>query len=143
MGETERLTLLAATTITGDGTVNGSAVTMRRGHDRATFTMTVSGKSMDASTTLDIWVQLCPDGTVWDDLVHFSQLTNAAVGNGSYMAFVNADATSAVDRVTTDGTLAANSVRAIPFGDQLRVKYTSNNFAGTDTVTVTVKACLQ
>jgi hypothetical protein len=94
---------------------------------------------MDASTTLNVYVQYSPNqGITWDDLVSFAQLTNSAIGDGVYVASVNADAASVADRVTTDASLTANSVRSIGWGDRLRVKYVAANFAGSDTVTIQV-----
>lgn len=135
------VTLLSSTTITADATTTTTAVGGLSRYRRAVVMLTVSGKTMDASTTLNVRVQYTPDGgTTWDDLVSFSQLTNAAVADGTYVAFVNQDAASAADRATADGTLTANSVRSICWCDALRVKYVSANFAGSDTVTIAVSA---
>lgn len=138
-------TLLAATTITTDATVATTAVTGLDRYTLATILLTVSGKTMDASTTLNIRVQYSPDeGTTWDDIASFAQITNAAIGNGKYVLFLNAfGGSSAIDRVTTDGTLTANTVRNISWGDRMRLKYVSANYAGSDTVTIAVSAYMQ
>lgn len=138
-------TLLAETTITTDGTTNGTAVTGLDKYTLATVLLTVSAKTMDASTTLNVRLQYSPDGgTTWDDLASFAQLTNAAIGNGTYVLFLSAmSGAGAVDRATTDGTLTANTLRNISWCDRIRAKYVSANFAGTDTVTVKAQGYFQ
>jgi hypothetical protein len=136
----ELFTLLAATTIEDDTPVTSTAVADLDGFvTAAMLLLTVSAKVFDAATTMDVYVQYSPDeGTTWDDLAHFAQITNAAIGNGTYIAYI-APGASAADRVTTNGTLAANSVRSIPWCDRVRVKCVGANIAGTDTITLKVQ----
>jgi hypothetical protein len=96
---------------------------------------------MDAGTTLDVYVQTSPDdGTTWDDVAHYAQVTSAAIGNGTYLAKVLNDTDAGfVDRATTDGTLAANTARDY-FADKLRIKTVAAGFAGSDTITVRLQA---
>jgi hypothetical protein len=133
--------LLAATAIAADGTVNRDPVAGFGGHRALLLELTVAAKTMDVGTTLDVYVQTSPDdGTTWDDVAHFAQLTNAAVGNGTYLARVLNDTDAGfADRATTDGTLTANTTRDY-FADKLRVKTIAAGFAGADTVTVRVQA---
>jgi len=135
------LALKAATVITTDGTVNGTPVTGLDIYTLATILLTISAKTMDASTTLDVYLQYSPDGgTTWDDIAHFAQVTSAAIGGGTYVLFLNANGPAAVDRVTdAAATLAANSVRSIDWCDRLRVTTVAANFADTDTITVKVE----
>ena len=137
--------LLAATTVTGDATVSTTAVTGLDPYTLATILLTVGGKTMDASTTMDVYIQYSPDGgTTWDDIAHYAQITNAAIGNGTYVLFLNAfGGSGAAGRVTTNGSLAAGTVRNVSWADRLRVQYTSANFAGSDTLTLTVSAFMQ
>jgi len=139
------ITLLAATTVTEDATTNTTAVTGLDKYSLATILLTVASKTMDASTTMDVYIQYSPDeGTTWDDIAHFAQITNSAVGNGTYVLFLNAlGGSSSIDRVTRSGSLAANTVLNVPWCDRLRVQYTSANFAGSDTVALTVSAYMQ
>lgn len=133
--------LLAGTTITTDGTTAVAAVT-GFGHYRSLILLlTVSLKTMDAGTTLDIYVQTSPDdGTTWDDIAHFAQITSAAIPNGTYVArLLNDTDAGFVDRATRDVTLAAGSIVDY-FADRVRVKYVSAAFAGADTITVQVQA---
>ena len=139
------VTLLAATTVTTDATTSTTAVTGLDTYTLATVLLTVAGKTMDASTTMDVYVQYSPNGgTTWDDIAHFAQITNAAIGNGTYVLFLNAlGGSSAIDRATTNGTLAANTVRNVSWCDRLRIQLKSVNFAGADTITLTVSAFMQ
>ena len=139
------VTLLAATINTGDTATAGTEVAGLQDFTKATVLLTVAAKTMDASTTMDVYVQYSPDGgTTWDDIAHFAQLTNAAVGDGTYVMYLNHGTAGVADRVTDDGaTITANSVRNISWCDRMRVKYDGANFAGTDTVTLTVTAFMQ
>jgi len=140
------VTLLAATTITGNTATAGTEVAGLQDYIKATILLTVAAKTMDASTTMDVYVQYSPDeGTTWDDIAHFAQLTNAAIGNGTYVMFLaQGTGASVVDRVTDDGaTITANTVRNISWCDRMRIKYDGANFSGSDTVTLTVTAFMQ
>lgn len=134
------VTLLDSTTVTGNDATAGAVVGALEMYNRATLLLTVSGKSIDAGTTLDIYVQYSPDkGTTWDDIAHFAQITSAAVGNGTYVMVLNHGTAGIADRATDDAaTLSANSVRNQPWGDRMRIKYDGTNFAGNDTVTIKV-----
>jgi hypothetical protein len=137
-----RTTLLPATTNTGDTATAGDAALGLDRYSKALLLLTVSGKTMDASTTLDIYVQYSPDyGTTWDDIARFAQITNAAVNDGTYVMVLNHGTAGIADRATDDGaTITANTVRNQPWGDRMRIKYDGTNFAGTDTVTIQVDA---
>lgn len=140
------LTLLDETTITGNTATAGDAVTGLDIYNRATILLTVSAKTFDASTTLDIYLQYSPDeGTTWDDIAHFAQITNAAIADGTYVLSLNNGTAGVADRVTgdADGTLAAGALRNIPWCDRMRVKYDGANLAGTDTITIKVEGYFQ
>ncbi len=131
-------TLLNSTTITTDGTVNGTAITGLDLFRQAVFTLKVSSKTMDAGTTLDIYIQYSPDeGTTWDDLYHFTQITDTAIGNGTYVAYLAPASTSISDAAVSDGALAAATFKDVSFCDRLRVKTVAANFSA-DTITVEV-----
>ena len=137
--------LLAATTVTGDATTSTTAVTGLDPYTLATVLLTVGAKTMDGGTTMDVYIQYSPDeGTTWDDIAHFPQITSAAIGNGTYVLFLNAYGGSGSNgRVTTNGSLAAGTLRNVSWADRLRVQYKSVNFAGADTLTLTVSAFMQ
>lgn len=140
------LTLLDSTTITGNTATAGDATTHLDIYNRATVLLTVSGKVFDGGTTLDVYLQYSPDeGTTWDDIAHFAQVTSAAVGDGTYVLSLNNGTAGVADRATddADGTLAANGVRNIPWCDRVRVKYDGANLSGTDTITIKVQGYFQ
>lgn len=140
--DAHQVVLLPSTTNTGNTATAGSAALGLGIYSRALLFLTVSAKTMDASTTLDIYVQYSPDyGTTWDDIAHFAQITNAAVGNGTYVMVLNHGTAGIADRATDDAaTITANSVRNQPWCDRLRIKYAPANFAGSDTITIKVDA---
>lgn len=135
-------TLLAATTITTDATTAYTAVTGLDIYSRCVVQLIVSGKVMDASTTLNIYIQRSVDGgTNWDDIGSFAQVTSAAIADGTYYMGLALSGVSQVDRIKADGTLTANTVASFTsWGDRLRVKKISANFAGSDTITIALTA---
>lgn len=139
-------TLLSTTIITNDGSVNRTPVTGLDVFTMASFLMTLAGKNMDANTTLDVYIQYSPDGGItWDDLYHWPQITNGAIGNGKYVTFLmpTTIANQPYYHAVTDGSLAADTMRNILFCDRLRVKTVAANFAGGDTITLELSAYLQ
>jgi hypothetical protein len=135
-------TLLASTTITSDATTAYTAVTGLELYSKASVVLTVSGKVMDASTVLNIFIQRSLDaGVTWDDIASFSQLTSAAIGDGVYVMDLILSGSSQIDRVQRDATLTANTIATVgSWGDRLRVKKISANFAGSDSVTIVLTA---
>ncbi len=139
------ITLLPLTTITNNNPVVSEPIPELDQYSLATITMTVTGKNMDALTTLDTYIQYSPNGgVVWDDIAHYTQMTDSVLGNGTYVLFLNANGIPTADRAVDDAaTIVANTVRAISWCDRMRVKCVGANFAGTDTVTIKVEAYLQ
>ncbi len=137
--------LLAATAIEDNTVVTSTPQLKLDKYTLATILLTLSAKTMDASTTLDISLQYSPDGgTTWDDIAHFTQITDAAMANGTYILFLNAlGGSGQADRATRDGSLTANSVLNIPWCDRLRVKCVGANISGSDTITALVQAYMQ
>ena len=136
-------TLLASVAIIASGTVNNTAVTFLDPYKRAAVTLAISLKTWHAGATLDVYIQRSLDGGVsWDDICAFSQITSAAMPNGTYVADLILSGSSVADRVQVDGALAAHSVATVgSWGDRLRVKTIAANLNGTtDTITVAVNA---
>jgi hypothetical protein len=134
--------LLGATAIV-PATANpltGSALTGFGGLHVLVVLLTVSAKTLAAAHTIDVYVQTSPDdGTTWDDVLHFAQITNGAVPNGTYVAkLVNPPAVGYNDRATADAALAANS-RVDYVADQLRYKIVPTALAGGDSVTLRLR----
>ncbi len=134
--------LLPATTLTvASAATAGSWFLNLDGYNRALVLLTVASKSLAGGGTVNLRVQYSPDnGTTADDIGSFTQITNGAVADGTYIMVLNQGTAGIADRVTTDATLAAASVRNQPWGDRMRVKYTPATFGANDTVIVTVRA---
>jgi hypothetical protein len=141
-----QITLLSPTTYTTNNTFNIAAVT---GLDRyAMFTkiLTISGKTMAGSATVNIYIQMSPDaGTTWLDIISVAQITSAALGNGVRMGFYNVlSGESAIGITASDGALAAGTVNTYDFCDRLRAKIVTANFNGTtDTITLAITAFMK
>jgi hypothetical protein len=79
----------------------------------------VSGTPTGGSPTLDIYLQFSIDGTTWLDIAHTQYTTSQTT---RYISIAG-DVTGATAPVTgTDGTLAGETVKQGPWGDQLRLK---------------------
>lgn len=143
----ELITLMAATTITGNTATAGAVRAGLDEYTKASLLLTVASKTFDASTTMEVYVQYSPDeGTTWDDIGHFAQITNSAIGNGTYVMYLSHGTGASIgDRVTddADGTLTAGSVRSRSWCDRMRIKYDGNNLSGSDTITLTVQGYFQ
>jgi hypothetical protein len=137
--------LLEATIIEDNTAVTGTVQTHLDKFVLATILLTISAKTFDASTTMDIYLQYSPDkGTTWDDIAAFTQITDSAVADGTYVLFLNAlGGSSQADRATRAASLSANSVLDIPWCDRMRVKCVGANISGTDTITAKVEAYMQ
>lgn len=88
----------------------------------AVFELAVTGPGTAVGDTLDVYVQSSPDGAVWDDFVHFTQV----LGNGGSKTFL-AEWTRAVSAATAqaapvDGGLAVG-VKQGPVSSVWRVKW--------------------
>ncbi len=130
--------ILPATTISADDAgTNGAESGSFAGYDDLCAILTVSDKSLSAGT-VDIYLQTSFDGILWDDIAHFTQITSAAIPNGSYIAKVANPRVSVADRPLRDGTLAANEVEDY-FGARLRAKRVAASFGSDDTVTVELR----
>ncbi|MHC4088670.1 MAG: hypothetical protein ACYSVY_00050 [Planctomycetota bacterium] len=135
------LSLLAATTVTTNTRVDGPPELVLDAFDEATIMLTVAAKTMNAGTTLNIYLQYSPDeGTTWDDLASFAQITNAAIPEGTYVLVLNPvpTGTGSVDRPTSDASLPANTFLNQHWCDRMRVVLVPANFAGRDTITVKI-----
>lgn len=87
----------------------------------ATFFLDVTAVAAASTDTLDVFIdRLLPDGSTWDNIVHFTQV----LGNGGAKKFV-ADMTAgtAAGEVRAVGDAVANSVRDVQWGSTLRVRW--------------------
>jgi hypothetical protein len=89
-----------------------------------TFLLQLTAAATLAGDTLDVFLQHSPDGTLWDDFLHFTQM----LGNGgtkNFLAYWNALAVPAnALRAPGDGVLAAG-VRQGPAFNNWRCKAVS------------------
>lgn len=134
-------TLLATRVVNANGTVTGAWVIGLYPFTLGIITLRISAKNLAGGGTANIYVQYSPDGAgaVVDDMVSFTQITNAAMANGSYVVTLNKGGEpNQADRAVTSMTLAANSVNDGPWGDRLRVVVVAAMFGVDDTVTVQV-----
>lgn len=112
----------------------------------------VSAAPSGGSPTLDVYVQGTPDGSNWQDVVHY-QFTGPGVRLFQISQFVRpgeivevSDGSNTVVPATTgtmvpqDGTLTGDTVVQGPFGDKLRVKYVFSAGGSTGTYTVSASA---
>jgi hypothetical protein len=101
---------------------SGSAVMLERGITGLTFILQLAEAADDAGDTLDVYIQDSIDGSVWDDLVHFTQ----ALGNSGAKTFL-ARAACGISPIAAlgekkDCSLAAG-VRQGPVGSMVRAKW--------------------
>ena len=136
-------TLYKSATNTGNVALTGDAVLGIDKFSKALIILTVSGKTMAGGAVADVWVQYSPNqGTTYDDIGHFAQITAGAIADGVYVMVLNHGSAGIADRIVDDAaTLAANSVRNQPWGDRMRIKIVPATFNGTtDTITLAVTA---
>lgn len=114
-------TALITQTVTASGTpVLFSTANPQAVHRSCQFVLDITGTISGTSPTLDVYLQDSVDGTVWDDRVHFAQLTG--VSSGAFVASVGTG--SITLGATTDATLAAGTVKdGIPIAPFIRAKF--------------------
>ena len=138
---TREMCLLGVTTVTTSGT--GPDINLIQGWQAATITLNVQTVS-GTLPTLDVYIQkklrqasatdvtgqdLNATSTIYDDLLHFTQLTttntirlaNLCTGPGTPTA--NASTITTADWAQSDAALGAATIRVGPIGGLWRVKY--------------------
>ncbi len=102
----------------------------------------ISGKSIDAGTTVDIYLQSCLPGGITHDLWHAQQITSAVLGNGNYWAGrqlgghtgTQATLLAAQDKAMGAGAWNTQEIH----GPHARMTLVPAAFAGADTITIDV-----
>jgi hypothetical protein len=131
VGERKLVLFPSTQTAVGPATVAGTNPTAVAGYTSAIVVLSVTAQA-GTTPTLDVYIQQeipivastdlrgdVPTGTsVWDDVIHFTQVTTAT---GTWVASLVGG--SSVAAPIKDGTLAAATVRVGPIGSNWRVKY--------------------
>ena len=116
-GDAYTLAPLSARSVGGN-----SAELALTGWRRAVLVLNVTASATDAGDTLDVYVDVSPDGgTTWVNAVHFAQ----QAGNGAAKKEIAVLDTSnpGADTVVVTSDAAAAKVRPAVFGDVLRARW--------------------
>ncbi len=115
--------LLAAVVARGTSG-QGSLVALRPVFRWVSFQLLVAATAGGAGATLDVYVQQSLDGTNFDDIAHFAQVTGAT-GAQAQSASLPAGKLESVGELHTwrDGTLAAGSVADFVLGRRFRARW--------------------
>lgn len=115
-------TLRASAAVATATTDTGTAVKMQRVFTEAIILLDVTVAGTDADDTLDVYIDVSPDGgTTWVNVGHFTQV----LGNGGAKTYVmalradNPGATAVFD-VTSDA--GAGATRQIGLADRIRYR---------------------
>jgi len=96
---------------------------------RAQLVLNVTSSGVDAGDTLDVYVDVSPDGGVsWLNAVHFAQQAGTGAAKKELATLDPAAPGTSTIAATSD--CAAGAVRPAAFGTQMRVRYVIVNGAG-------------
>lgn len=130
VANTNGQSVLQASTVFATGTTVGTTTTGLGGYHEAV--VVINTTAVTGSPTGVVYFQVSPDsGTTWIDYATSANITAVAkqwLNFGSYKS-------ENVAAATTDGTLAAGSLKGGPFGDRFRIKVIVTG-AATDITTV-------
>lgn len=153
---TRAVCLLGLTTVTTSAV--GNDINLIQGWDAAILSVTLATTS-GTSPTFDVYVQkripqaaatdttgIIPTGTaVYDDILHFTQLTTNGVRlshiSENYSPALTANATSmtTADWAQSDAALGAATLRVGPIGGTWRVKYVVGGTSPSTVLSVTAE----
>lgn len=125
-------TLRASATVATATTQTGTAVKMQRVFTEALILLDVTAAATEADDTLDVYIDVSPDGgSTWVNVGHFTQV----LGNGGTKKFVMAlrsdnPGASAVFDVTSDAS--AGATRQIGIADRIRYRGVTVDPTGTN-----------
>lgn len=94
----------------------GDAVRLPASYEEAIFVLDVTNADTDATDTLDVYIDVSPDGVTWFNSTHFTQI----LGNGS-AAKIAAKVTKGGDFADADAVLAITSDAAAGVVRQLGI----------------------
>jgi hypothetical protein len=121
-------TLADLTTATTTAGTNGTAQFIGGYWDRAVIVLDHTASGVDAPDTLDVYVDLSLDGTIWVNAVHFASKAGNAAASSEFAILDHAIPGTATIVSTSDA--AVSTVRPYVFGLQIRARYVIVNGAG-------------
>ena len=114
--------VLAPSTVVDGDPVTGDAVAGFAFRRLVQITLEVTPADGDSDDKLDVYVDRSVDGAVWTNAVHFPQVLGDG-GAKRYLATLDhTTTTAAATTLDYSGDAAANVVRPLVQGDQLRVR---------------------
>ena len=142
------MTMATVGTFSAQGVTAGVAVpidapsmALLREMESAPFMLNVTATGGAGTDTLDVYVQHSVDGVVWDDFIHFTQLTVAnAVATKVIANWVAEVIPSTPLKTVAPGTLAVG-VQQGPTGEQVRLFLKVAGTTGTFTGSVVAGIC--
>lgn len=139
MAYSTSVTLVSSTTLTTAATTTYSPLSNMDVYREGTFILTTS--SVSGTWTLNAYIQALINGT-WVDLASFAQVSTATTRVIRAVGSTSGIVSSTLEEALVDGTLTAGTVRAGPWGQQLRAKIitTGSGFSVTVAVLGEVKA---
>lgn len=115
----EVLTLAASAARTTGA--NGTAVTNVGGRKRYIILCDITASAAVAGDTLDVYVDVSPDGVAWVNAVHFTQQAGDGAARAEVAVLDPSNPGAVVVNVTSDA--ASGVVRPAMFGSQMRARW--------------------
>ena len=116
----EALTLLASAARLVTAGANGTAVAIGR-FKRLLVLLNVTASLTDAGDTLNVYVDVTPDGSTWLNAIHFTQKAGNTAAIKEWAVLDPTQGAATVTDVTADA--ASGVVRPSLFGVQARVRW--------------------
>lgn len=135
----EAVTLTASAARTSNGSGGGVYI----GHlSRLQVLLSITASATDAGDTLDVYVDVSPDGSTWLNAVHFTQQAGNGAAVKQTATLDRANPGTSVIAVTSDA--AAGSVRPALWGLYARARWAiADSGNGNSSHTFAVTACGQ
>lgn len=115
----EVITLAASAARTAGA--NGTAVYVGGERKRFIVVNRITASATDAGDTLDVYVDVSLDNTIWHNAIHFTQQAGNGAARTEYAVLDPSNPGTSVINVTTDAAAAA--VRPALFGPYMRARW--------------------
>lgn len=102
------------------GTVTGTATTGMGHYKRYIVLLDITASATEAGDTLDVYIDVSPDGTAWLNAIHFTQKAGNTVAIKEYAVLDATNPGAVVIDVTADA--ASGVTRPSIFGSQVRCR---------------------